>query len=220
MTNWTMNKVKRATKGQFVKVDMLGNGTWAFGVIAESGRNSQGFIKIDLIEGGRLDAHHDTVFKSSPEEQTLKDKEDKQVIIGGQVATRKQVEESPEESLEEVSLQDIYDNTPEDLEDEEDPEESLERASLSHGPLSKIRKYKYETYKRDKKTSKDNGDKVAQMLRGKDLTEAYDILAEAISTKDDSDKEEVVQELTLRYSHLNPGHQRMCIGNRLRKIIK
>lgn len=54
----------------------------------------------------------------------------------------------------------------------------------------------------------DIGDKVADRLRGKTLEEAYVIAAKALN--------ESVKELASRYGHLNPGQQRMCLGNRMR----
>ena len=60
--------------------------------------------------------------------------------------------------------------------------------------------------------SVDTGDDVALTLRGETLDKAYQIVA---------DKLEVTQKsLKARYIHLNPGHQRMCLGNLLRGWIK
>jgi hypothetical protein len=60
--------------------------------------------------------------------------------------------------------------------------------------------------------SLDNGDETAMNLRGKTLEEAYDIGSQYLG--------ETVTALKSRYSHLNPGQQRMCLGNRLRKISR
>lgn len=54
----------------------------------------------------------------------------------------------------------------------------------------------------------DIGDKVADHLRGKTLEEIYVIAAKALG--------ESVKDLASRYGHLNPGQQRMCLGNRMR----
>jgi len=56
--------------------------------------------------------------------------------------------------------------------------------------------------------SLDNGDKTALSLRGKELGEVYEIASEIL--------EESVEVLMSKYSHLNPGQQRMCLGNRIR----
>lgn len=59
-------------------------------------------------------------------------------------------------------------------------------------------------------TSYDNGDDVATKLRGKTLDEVY---AQAAKTLKEPEKD-----LRSKYKHLNPGMQRMSLGNRMRKI--
>ena len=59
--------------------------------------------------------------------------------------------------------------------------------------------------------SVDNGDRVAALLRGETLDRVYEIAAQFLEID-----ESVLRE---RYKTLNPGHQRMCIGNRLRKHL-
>ena len=58
----------------------------------------------------------------------------------------------------------------------------------------------------------DNGDRVAQLLRGKTLDETYDLVAKTTHTNGD--------DLWERYQGLNEGQQRMCLGNRLRGFFK
>lgn len=58
------------------------------------------------------------------------------------------------------------------------------------------------------KKSKDNNDAVAQELRGQTLDFAYSRAAEYLQVSEDS--------LRAQYKHLNPGQQRMCLGNRIR----
>lgn len=58
------------------------------------------------------------------------------------------------------------------------------------------------------KKSKDNNDAVAQELRGQTLDFAYTRAAEYLQVAEDA--------LRAQYSHLNPGQQRMCLGNRIR----
>lgn len=59
-------------------------------------------------------------------------------------------------------------------------------------------------------TSYDNGDDVATKLRGKTLDEVYVYAAKQLK--------EPEKDLRTKYKHLNPGMQRMSLGNRLRKI--
>jgi hypothetical protein len=68
---------------------------------------------------------------------------------------------------------------------------------------------KYQAYKRaDGKTSLDNGDGVASTLRAVALEQVYKITAKEVG--------ESVEALKAKYGHLNPGMQRMNLGNRLR----
>lgn len=62
------------------------------------------------------------------------------------------------------------------------------------------------------RVSHDNGDSVASDLRGKTLEEVYCVVADQIKIP--------VPELQAKYSHLNPGQQRMSLGNRLRGHLK
>lgn len=59
-------------------------------------------------------------------------------------------------------------------------------------------------------TSYDNGDDVATKLRGKTLDDVYVYAAKQLK--------EPEKDLRTKYKHLNPGMQRMSLGNRLRKI--
>jgi len=60
--------------------------------------------------------------------------------------------------------------------------------------------------------SVDIGDATAKRLRGKELDEVYKIAAKELDASEKS--------LRDRYTHLNPGQQRMCLGNRLRAAAK
>ena len=57
----------------------------------------------------------------------------------------------------------------------------------------------------------DNNDDIAKQLRGMPLDEAYKTVSRAIGVP--------LAELVNKYSHLNFGQQRMCIGNRLRGFL-
>lgn len=60
-------------------------------------------------------------------------------------------------------------------------------------------------------TSYHNGDPVAEKLAGKSLDEVY---AQAAKTLKVDEKE-----LRAKYKHLNPGMQRMSLGNRMRSVL-
>lgn len=55
----------------------------------------------------------------------------------------------------------------------------------------------------------DIGDDIGELLRGKSVDETYAIAAKRLRTPED--------ELRAKYRHLNPGQQRMVLGNRMRK---
>jgi hypothetical protein len=60
-------------------------------------------------------------------------------------------------------------------------------------------------------SSLDNGDEVAKTLRGKTLDEVYAIVAKATG--------QTQKELHALYDHLNPGMQRMNLGNKYRGTL-
>lgn len=60
-------------------------------------------------------------------------------------------------------------------------------------------------------TSLDNGDALAKKLRGVDLDDVYKRAAKALG--------EPEKNLRSRYRHLNPGMQRMNLGNRMRAAV-
>lgn len=60
--------------------------------------------------------------------------------------------------------------------------------------------------------SLNNGDATAQMLQGLSLDEIYSKASEILNTKE--------SELRARYLHLNPGQQRMNLGNRIRRQLR
>lgn len=71
------------------------------------------------------------------------------------------------------------------------------------------------------RVSCDNGDKVAKALRGKNLSEAYAIVAETLTGGGDEEATKTLEmDLWAKYTHLNPGQQRMCLGNKLRGFFK
>lgn len=70
---------------------------------------------------------------------------------------------------------------------------------------------------KDKKTANGNpsvdcDDKVAVMLRGKDLKSVYELVAKQV-------EDETVVSLKKKYGHLNVGMQRMNLGNKLRGVL-
>lgn len=91
---------------------------------------------------------------------------------------------------------------------------STERKNGKVDPLYLQFYGKYTATRADGKTVKslDNGDMTARILRDKTLEETYEAVARLINGSIDG--------LKARYRHLNPGMQRMNLGNIARKAFK
>lgn len=105
--------------------------------------------------------------------------------------------------------------------DDEDFEEGNSRVDVDSDieihTMPQLRDPEYRAKLRSVKTasgqkSKDNGDPVADLLVGKDLDQVYAVGAEQLEVSIDALRE--------KYGHLNPGQQRMNIGNRIRGMLK
>ena len=99
---------------------------------------------------------------------------------------------------------------------DEEPTEEVEEDEQEIRLKFDLTKYKRTEDVRTKagRASLDNDDSVAQYLRGKDLENLYGFVSKHVSTLRDS--EIPVDQLKDRYKHLNPGMQRMNLGNLLR----
>ena len=81
-------------------------------------------------------------------------------------------------------------------------------AEMEASPFARLTKATCDVYLRGDKKSYDNGDEIAQFLRNRALIDVYVSAACLL-------REDVVL-LHKRYAHLNPGQQRMNLGNRIR----
>jgi hypothetical protein len=87
---------------------------------------------------------------------------------------------------------------------------------VPEGPAA-LKRYAPEYHKDNEKktaggnTSVDNDDDVAKKLRGKDLDEVYTFAAKTCELS--------VAELKKKYGGLNPGMQRMNLGNKIRGVL-
>ena len=81
-------------------------------------------------------------------------------------------------------------------------------AEMEASPFARLTKATCDVYLRGDKKSYDNGDEIAQFLRPRALIDVYVSAACLL-------REDVVL-LRQRYAHLNPGQQRMNLGNRIR----
>ena len=81
-------------------------------------------------------------------------------------------------------------------------------AEMEASPFARLTKATCDVYLRGDKKSYDNGDEIAQFLRPRALIDVY--VSAACLLRED------VVFLRQRYAHLNPGQQRMNLGNRIR----
>ena len=81
-------------------------------------------------------------------------------------------------------------------------------AEMEASPFARLTKATCDVYLRGDKKSYDNGDEIAKFLRPRALIDVYVSAACLL-------REDVVL-LRQRYAHLNPGQQRMNLGNRIR----
>lgn len=87
-------------------------------------------------------------------------------------------------------------------------EEPVNEATANAAKGRKSRHHYKECRAFSGRKSLDNGDAIALQLRGKDLDYIYEVASEHLG--------ESVAVLMAKYEHLNPGQQRMCLGNRIR----
>ena len=85
-------------------------------------------------------------------------------------------------------------------------------AEMEASPFARLTKATCDVYLRGDKKSYDNGDEIAQFLRSRALIDVYVSAACLL-------REDVVL-LRQRYAHLNPGQQRMNLGNRIRGVAR
>lgn len=90
-------------------------------------------------------------------------------------------------------------------------------ASLKTGPSKSVIPLDVaKSYERAKdkagKLHVDNGDKIATVLRNHDLAEIYALVSKKCDIP--------AAELKRKYGHLNPGMQRMNLGNKLRAVAQ
>ena len=105
---------------------------------------------------------------------------------------------------------DVIKATKEDIEEAIAAEDAAAAAlaEMEASPFARLTKATCDVYLRGDKKSYDNGDEIAQFLRTRALIDVYVSAACLL-------REDVVL-LRQRYAHLNPGQQRMNLGNRIR----
>lgn len=215
--------IKRASVGGYVKADTTGAGNWEIGRIVSFDETHITFKS--TIDGSEVKMVRGECYKATA-------KEHEEALAAGQ-------QEQEEVELEKELLDPALDDTTEieaDLEEVRQLKarlaiegassvEDLERAeelgidlTSEEDPdsTSIVRKDYKSRYLRVKaasgKASQICGDEVSMFLKEKTLEETYGIASEQLDIP--------LIDLHDRYSHLNPGQQRMVLGNRLRAHYK
>ena len=185
--------IKRATVGNLIKSDAAGDNTWIVGRILASD------TKKGTITYAPADGTEDIVVKREHAYKATKAEYDAQLPDAPAAKPKDKPAVKKERDTEEVLINDIDQVDLDDLDDEEEK------------PLSRVKDYidKYDVViAASGKKSRDAGDKVAKELRGMTLADVY---KRASSILDVSE-----EKLMAKYTHLNEGQQRMCLGNRIR----
>lgn len=81
-----------------------------------------------------------------------------------------------------------------------------------NGVVDYAARARYTTTRMDGLLIVDNGDDVAQMLRGMELDDVFEMASKKLNVEEN--------ELRAKYGHLNAGMQRMNLGNRIRKAFR
>lgn len=221
-----MKNIKRVSKGGYVQADTTGTGSWEIGKITnfdtkhvwfQSAADMQ-IIKIRRDEAFKATAQDyakaaqeaestEIVEKAASKRDAAQEaesfhlhhrKDDNQAMAG---LHRRATDNGNLDEEEEV-LEDV-----EGMGEDEDGEEEESRSIVK-----KSYKKRYNKVKIDGRYTQNCGDLVSEQLLGKTLDEVYDITAETL--------EDDVDNLAARYEHLNPGQQRMVLGNKLRAFYK
>lgn len=130
--------------------------------------------------------------------------------------------EPPREVLEELTFEQalkesgqvLSDLIPDDANDKgvHGDHDGKPRSAAAQHWLKYRQKYQSVKVEGDKKAHTNCGDKVAEILLNMSLVQIYEEVARRLGT--------TVPELQDKYAKLNPGMQRMNLGNRLRAILK
>lgn len=189
--------IKRATVGNYVKADTTGTNTnWEVGEITNA--DSKHIWFKSAVDGQEVKISRQHAFKATREEF-----EAAKFSVSHTASTRKKAAKSQLEK-EDLSTE---------SEDASEVESMLAESDETRSIVKKCYRSKYlNTYSANGNSSKNNGDPVAALLEGKTLEEAYEKAAE-IGGID-------ATELAGRWDHLNPGQQRMLIGNHIRKNLR
>jgi len=203
-----MKIIERVSKGGYVQADTLGTGDWEVGKITDFDAKHvwfQSAADMQIVKIRRKEA-----FKATAQDYSKASKVEADGVEGNLTEEEEVLEgmgqgDEGEADEEEEVLEGMGQGDEDEGEEEEEGEESRSIVKKSY-------KKHYHKVKVGGRTTQNCGDLVSEKLLGKTLEEVYDTVAETL--------EEDVDNLAARYEHLNPGQQRMVLGNKLRAFYK
>ena len=191
MTN--LQKIKRAVAGGFIQADMTGTGCFEVGRITRFDSDKIWFESVN--DGKEVWVQRHAAFKATRGEYEL--------------ALHNAAREADADQEEADELEDA---TQPPADDTGDLADEIEEEHESRSIVKPEYKQHYAKVKIGKRHTQDSGDELAVMLRGKDLDEVYEMASDILDVE--------AVDLYAKYEHLNPGQQRMVLGNRIRRAMK
>lgn len=198
---YIMNLVKRATVGQIVKADITGFNNWVVGRIASWTDKK---ITLNTSREGGIECDRSIVYKATAEELA-----EFEAMIKSEAIAKLEAMTKPNKKSKVQPETQQKSNEESEVQPEETTFKTTNTTFKTTNTTIDTKHKPYEiTACASGRLSKDNGDYVATTLRGLTLEQVYYFVAETLEVTTES--------LKTRYKHLNPGHQRMCLGNKLR----
>ena len=193
----TMQKIKRAVAGGYIQADMTGTGCFEVGRITRFDADKIWFESAN--DGKEVWVQRHAAFKATRGEYELA------------------LHNAAREADASGKPEDVIDTLPEESEsaptmDDDDVDGLDDEEHESRSIVPKHYKDEYVKVKVGNHYTQDSGDELAIMLRGKSLDEIYEFAAQVLDV--------VLADLYAKYEHLNPGQQRMVLGNRIRHAMK
>ena len=193
----SLQKIQRAVAGGYIQADMTGTGCFEVGRITRFDADKIWFES--AMTGEEVWVQRRAAFKATRGEYEL---------ALHNAAREAETSGNPEDVID--TLPEKPESAPMMGDDDVDGLDEEEHESRSIVP--KHYKDEYVKVKVGKHYTQDSGDELAIMLRGKSLDETYEFAAQALDV--------VLADLYAKYEHLNPGQQRMVLGNRIRRAMK
>ena len=184
-----METLKRIDIGGRMQADTTGLGDWEVGIITDYDKKAGVVTFRSARDGEEIRINRQHCYKATKAE--LEEAE--------QEGIEQEQHDTEVEEFEKAMIGEIAPATIDEVDEADDSKNIVP---------SKYRSRYHQVESAKGKRSLDNGDPVAQALRGLELADVYQVVASELG-EDHAELEE-------RYAHLNPGQQRMVLGNKLR----